>query len=264
MTIHMSTRCVALSVTLGALLAFAPATAGAQSAHGRATGSGMAGMAGMSGMAGDTADPAASSATMSMSGHLMETAHMRMTPRRPENAADDARADSIAAELRSAIAKYTDVQVALRDGYRPFLPNVPQHIYHFTNAHHAIAAQFRFDPAAPTSLLYEKHGDSYTLVGAMYTAPRTASLDALNARVPLSVGQWHEHVNLCVPRRGDRARWAEQKDGKPLFGPDGTITTADACAAADGRFFPQLFGWMIHVHPFATSRGSVWAADHSD
>jgi hypothetical protein len=45
------------------------------------------------------------------------------------------------------------------------------------------------------------------------------------------------------------------------LGPDGSIATADACAAAGGRFFPQLFGWMVHVYPFEKTSEKIWAVE---
>src|SRR5579872_2559684 len=66
-------------------------------------------------------------------GHHMDGAHMHMTPPRPASAEDLSRADHIAATLRNAIEQYRDYRVAIADGYRIFLPNVPQDIYHFTN-----------------------------------------------------------------------------------------------------------------------------------
>ncbi len=60
-------------------------------------------------------------------------------------------------------------------------------------------AAFRFNPEHPTSLLYEKHGDEYKLIGVMYTAPKRFTEDQLDERIPLSVAQWHEHVNFCAP-----------------------------------------------------------------
>jgi len=177
----------------------------------------------------------------------MASAHMRMTPSRVATAADSSRATQEVKVLSAAIANYGDYRVAEADGYRPFLPNVPQKVYHFTNRPRALLATVHFDPAKPTSLLYRKTASGYELVGAMYTAPRSASLEELNRRFPLGIAPWHEHTNICIPRRAELFRAAEQRGGKPLFGPAGSITTAAACTAAGGRFFPVLFGWMVHV-----------------
>jgi len=215
---------------------------------------------GMAGMPMDQSnDPAVQGVNAQMEGALMDMPHMRMTPHEPLQPGDQARADSIVTELKQSLARYQDYKVALADGFRIFLPNVKQKVYHFTNLHSAVYSAFTFDPKSPTSLLYEKSGSGYKLVGAMYTAPRGATLEELNARIPLSVGQWHVHVNLCVPPRGQQQLWKETgSDGKPLFGPKGTITTQEACDAAGGRFIPQLFGWMIHVNPWAADPADVW------
>jgi hypothetical protein len=31
----------------------------------------------------------------------------------------------------------------------------------------------------------------------------------------------------------------------------GSISTQETCDAAGGRFYPQIFGWMVHVYPFS-------------
>jgi hypothetical protein len=185
-------------------------------------------------------------------GHHMEGSHMHMTSLRPADPSDRQRADEIVSALRPALEKYKDYRVALADGFRIFAPNLPQPEYHFTNAWYGFVESFTFDPARPSALLYKKiPGGGWELTGAMYTAPRTATLDQLNERVPLSVAQWHVHINLCIPKQGLRgADWSK-------FGLDGSISTAAACEAADGRFFPQIFGWMVHVYPFR-STDKVW------
>ena len=187
-------------------------------------------------------------------GHHMDGAHMHMTPMRPATPDDVARADQIAAALRQSIEQYKDYRVALAEGYKIFMPNLPQTVYHFTNYWNGFLEGFTFDPARPTSLLYKKAKDGYELVGAMYTAPRSASLEQLNERVPLGIASWHVHTNLCVPRQGQAAHadWTK-------FGLTGSISTPEACSEAGGKFYPQIFGWMVHVYPFETSRAKVWS-----
>lgn len=107
--------------------------------------------------------------------------HMTMTPPRPPAPGDSARAAQIVMTLRAAITKYRDVNVALADGYKPFLPNVPQDVYHFTKRGNGIKAAFAFDAARPTSLLYKKTASGYVLLGAMYTAPYRSSFDELES-----------------------------------------------------------------------------------
>ena len=152
------------------------------------------------------------------------------------------------------------------DGYKMFAPqikNQPQ--YHFTNKWNAIRNQFGFDPARPTSLLYKKDEQGrFHLIGAMYTASKRTSEGDLNDRVPLSVAHWHRHVNWCIPARNAKERWTESKNGRPVFGPLG-VATKDECKAADGRFLPQAFGWMVHANTFAGSDlKSIWHDDHMD
>ncbi|MGC1107330.1 MAG: hypothetical protein WA876_12400 [Candidatus Acidiferrales bacterium] len=185
----------------------------------------------------------------------MNMAHMFMTALRPPNAADQAHAAQIVAALRPAIEKYKDYKVALADGYKIFAPNVPQPIYHFTSRSNALRAQFTFDPARPTSLLYKKVGDGYQLVGAMYTAPKRFTEDQLNQRVPLSVARWHKHVNFCL------APWGtpQSQVDHTKFGFAGSISTEQACSAAGGHWIPQVFNWMVHVYPYQSDPSKIWA-----
>jgi hypothetical protein len=199
---------------------------------------------------------AARSANDSMSHERMEmNAHMFMTDLRPAVAGDQQRAEQILETVRASIEKYRDYKAALADGYQIFLPNVPLPQYHFTNWRYAFEAQFAFNPAHPTSLLYKKTRDGYQLLGAMFTAPKRATDEQLNERVPLSVTRWHKHVNFCMPQPG--TPWG-QTDWKK-FGMAGSIATEEACNAAGGRWTPQIFGWMVHVYPFEKDPEKIWA-----
>jgi len=186
-------------------------------------------------------------------GQHMDAAHMHMTPIEKATPQDIERAGQIAGTLKQSIEKYKDYRVALAEGYRIFLPNLPQPQYHFTNYWNGFLEAFTFDPARPTSLLYTKTKTGYQLIGAMYTAPKTATLEQLNERVPLGVARWHAHTNLCLPKQGQNARadWTK-------FGLTGSISTPEACAAEGGRFYPQIFGWMVHVYPFESSPDKIW------
>lgn len=197
-----------------------------------------------------------------MSGmHMDMNPHMFMTALRPANAADQARAAQILDTLRPTIAKYKDYHVALAEGFKIFLPNVPQQHYHFTNWRYAVEAQFAFNPAHPTSLLYKKTPDGYQLEGAMFTAPKKFTEDQLNDRVPLSVARWHKHVNLCLPAKAGmppKGTPPSQVNHKE-FGLGGSISTEQACAAAGGRWFPEIFNWMVHVYPYESDPDKIWA-----
>jgi len=180
--------------------------------------------------------------------------HMYMTTMRDRTPEDVARAGDIVTKLRAGIEKYKDYHVALNEGFRIFMPNVPQPEYHFTSYKNGFLEAFTFDPARPTSLLYKKTSTGYELVGAMYTMPKRATEDQLNERVPLSVAMWHLHTNLCLPARGQfqNADWTK-------FGLHGTIASKDSCDAAGGRFSPVIFGWMVHVYPYEDSLDKIFA-----
>jgi hypothetical protein len=174
--------------------------------------------------------------------------HLELTPARVATAADSARGDSLLASMRAALEPYRDVHRAEADGYRIFLPKVPQPVYHYTSWLRSIRSAWRFDPTLPGTLLYRRSPDGrWELVGAMFNAPRGASLESLDARFPIGLAQWHRHVNLCLPPRGDRARWGELRNGRPIFGPASPIATEKECRAVGGRFQASLFGWMVHV-----------------
>ena len=191
-------------------------------------------------------------------------AHMEVTPRRPGSSADSSRAAAVARELRTSILKYQDVKQAVADGFRQFAPQLKnQRVYHFTNYGSAFVNAFRFDPAKPTSLLYKKDArGNFVLTGGMYTAPKNASAEDLDKRVPLSVAQWHKHVNWCLPGRGEQSRWAEKKNGRPVFGPLG-VATRKECEDAGGRFHEEVFGWMVHASVFeGNDPETIWGDDH--
>jgi len=210
------------------------------------------------------ADTEASAHVMhSMEGHMDMGPHMKMTELRAEKRGDAARAQQVAEEAREASEKYLDYHAALADGFKIFHPEIPQKMYHFTNYRYAVEAAFRFNPEHPTSLLYEKHGDEYKLIGVMYTAPKRFTEDQLDERIPLSVAQWHEHVNFCMPP-ADRRK--EMLAPHPQFGLRGSIATQEACDAAGGKFYPVVFNWMVHVYPFEKDQANIWSVErqHGD
>jgi hypothetical protein len=201
-------------------------------------------------------DPQAEHGAMDAMSHMHHHQmgpHMYMTALRPATPQDWAKADMIAQQLREAIEKYKDYQVALSEGFRIFMPNLPQKEYHFTSYQNAFLESFTFDPARPTSLLYKKTKTGYDLIGAMYTMPKRVNEDQLNARVPLSVAQWHLHTKMCMPPKGDRGHADLTK-----FGLQGSIITKEACTEAGGIFYPVIFGWMVHVYPFEDTREKIW------
>jgi hypothetical protein len=214
------------------------------------------GMPGMN-MGDEKANEKAAVHDMTRGHHDGHNLHMTMTAMPPQSPEDVQRANEIVTQLRAGIEKYRDYHVALDDGFKIFLPNLPQPEYHFTSYRNGFLEAFTFDAARPTSLLYKKTGTGYELVGAMYTMPKSASEDQLNARIPLSVAMWHLHTNLCMPPK-DQMRSADWTK----FGLQGSIATRDACDAAGGRFSPVIFGWMVHVYPYEDSLDKIFTMHH--
>lgn len=215
-----------------------------------------AGMATLSAQA-TGASASANSASSGSMAHMQ--GHMYMTTLRPLEPGDQQKADAIVAAAKEAMEPYRDYRKALDDGYKIFLPNVPQPQYHFTKTLNALEARDHFDPLKPTSLLYKKLPDGgYQLVGAMYTDRLRATEDELNERIPLSIARWHQHVNFCAAPQGQAT---EYFGPNAKFGLMGSINTKEACDAAGGRFIPHVFGWMVHVYPYETDPQKIWSVD---
>ena len=210
-------------------------------------------------------DPDASMHAMhSMEGHHLDMGpHMKMTALRTPQPGDAEKAQKVVDVARGVMEKYKDYHLALSDDFKIFHPELPQKIYHFTNYRYAFEAAFKFNPEHPTSLLYEKEGDGYRLVGLMYTAPKRFTEDDLNERIPLSIAQWHEHVNFC---RAPAGRRPEALGPHPKFGLRGSITTKEECDAAGGEFLPIVFNWMVHLYPLEKDSAQIWSVDrqHAD
>jgi hypothetical protein len=126
-------------------------------------------------------------------------------------------------------------------------------------------------------LLYEKKTfGGYQLVGAMYSAPAPYTPEQLDQIIPLGLTRRHEHTNICLrpgiteadvtegritPHLNAAAvgagRHSDPRFGyfaDPCFGFMGSIADASSCEAIGGNFHPLIFGWMVHVSPFAHRR----------
>ena len=186
------------------------------------------------------------SAMRAMEGHHMDMGpHMKMTALRDTKPGDAERAAQVAEAARKVAEKYTDYKVALADGFRIFMPNVPQKMYHFTNYGNAFEAVIHFDPGRPTSLLYEKRDDGYKLISVMYTAAKNAGEDELDQRIPLSVAQWHAHINLSLPpRTGERKFWCHTRNlGCKALSPH----KLPATPLAENSFPKSSGGWCMSI-----------------
>ncbi|HZS61107.1 MAG TPA: dienelactone hydrolase family protein [Gemmatimonadaceae bacterium] len=208
----------------------------------------------------DHDNPAVVAAVKAMA--MGETAHLLTTDRRPGSAADSLRGDELVVTIRDAIGKYSTPDLAARDGYRELKDGdtSARAIVHFFNWRNAVEEAIRFNPAKPAALIYRRGRNGYRLLGATYTAPGATTEEALDLRVPLSVGQWHQHVDLCVPKPDDNARWNELgPDDKPVFGPSSSIDTQGGCDSVAGVFKPRVFGWMLEARVFVSDNpDSIW------
>jgi hypothetical protein len=222
-------------------------------------------------------DDSNSSALGGMGAHMKMTPHMTMTELRPATPADTARGQEIIRTMREKLAKYEDAKVAIAAGYVPYMPTVPQDVYHFASRERT-ASEYAgdFDLAEPGSLLYEKKAfGGWKLVGAMYDAPVNDTREQLDKLIPLGLVRWHAHTNICLPAgvteqnvfdgqihtrplarnfegvdAGLRMRYGYLAD--PRFGFTGTIADEASCEEVGGNFHKQIFGWMVHVYPFAS------------
>ncbi len=184
--------------------------------------------------------------------------HMQMSDKRKPQLGDMQKAQQIVAEARSVVAHYSDVNTALRDGYKPFHPTGKMgEEVHYTNYRYNRLEQRNVDYDHPGSILYKRTPEGMQAVGVMYTAPQDSTADQLNAIAPLSIATWHRHVDFCGGPRS--APLKEQFGPHAKFGVQGSIHTEEACKEAHGLWIPVVFGWMTHVYPNAKSSGDVWA-----
>jgi hypothetical protein len=191
-------------------------------------------------------------ASMKMGGH------MQVSLKGKPQAGDEQHAQRIVAAVRNVLADHSDVNTALRDGYRPFHPTgkLGEEV-HYTNYRYNRLEQRHVDYDHPASILYKRTPEGMQSVGVMYSAPQDSTPEQLNAVAPLSIATWHRHVDYCG---GPRGLPLEELFGPHAqFGPQGSIHTEEACNEAHGLWIPVVFGWMTHVYPNAKSPNDVWA-----
>jgi hypothetical protein len=177
--------------------------------------------------------------------------HTRMSEMRETVPPDElAHAQRLVAILRHDLARYRQPAAAERDGYRKEGEDVPVgSLKHFFNYANFAKNHEHLDPQAPAAILYRRTKTGFELAGVMFTAPISASMDELDRRVPLALGHWHSHRNVCVPHKG--APPLRTHEERAPFGFEGRISTRTACDAAGGVFLDNVYGWMTHVYPYA-------------
>jgi hypothetical protein len=166
---------------------------------------------------------------------------MQMTPLSSHvpTRAELARLTWLVHQALAAMARYRDPRVAQRDGYgtAPGL-FVPTQGAHYRNATYAgAAASGQFDPAHPPFLVYNTAHGHAVLSGSVYVMPADATPRQLATIVPLALGSWHQHINLCVVGGPGVLDWQAIL---PIHDPQ-------ACRARPGTSFLARTGWMIHL-----------------
>src|SRR5688572_16626471 len=78
-------------------------------------------------------------------GHHGGDPHMKVTASRQVQPGDRDRADAIVKTLRRVLDPYRHSARAERDGYQPFLANLPLPEYHFTNWRYGFLGAFTFN-----------------------------------------------------------------------------------------------------------------------
>src|SRR5438132_4818639 len=99
-------------------------------------------------------------------------------------------ATNLVDDTRAGIVRFTDVPVALADGYRPTTPPRASTVHYVNPAY----KQVGMDPTRPQALVYANTPSGPTLLGAMYMLPK-ANLAAPD--IGGSLAPWHTHTNLC-------------------------------------------------------------------
>ena len=176
--------------------------------------------------------------------------HTRMSEARDAVPPDElAHAQRLLALLRNDLARYRDPAAAERDGFLKQGEDVPVGaLKHFFKYENFAKNRTHLDPKAPAAILYRRTANGFELAGVMFTAPISAPMDELDRRIPLALGHWHSHRNICMPPKGAPMTTHAQR---APFGFEGSITTHAACDAANGVFLDNVYGWMTHVYPYA-------------
>lgn len=147
------------------------------------------------------------------------------------------------AVARDATAKYADIRAAQADGYLQITQDIPGIAAHFAQPRLLNGSQF--DPAKPSILLYEKHGEDWVFVGVSYTIAKRAGDETQPAGFAGPLDVWHYHQNLCF-----------------TAGPVVSVADAASCRAKGGLHAPQT-PWMLHVWLAKDSPEGIFSDENS-
>lgn len=131
-----------------------------------------------------------------MGAHMRMGPHMTMTESRPTTPEDLKRAREILNTMRATLGKYQDYKVAEADGYLPFMPTIPQDVYHFANRDET-AREYNgdIDIAHPGSLLYVKQ----SFGGWRWSARCTTRHPTRQSRNSMSGFHWVSAIGTPTP-----------------------------------------------------------------
>ncbi|MGI9148354.1 MAG: hypothetical protein ACR2IK_17685 [Chloroflexota bacterium] len=137
-------------------------------------------------------------------------------------------------DTRAGIQAYTNVQVALTDGYRPSTPPLAPTV-HYTNTAYQHDDRI-LDPTRPEALVYANTPGGPVLLGAMYMLPKA---NVAPPDVGGSLTEWHTHTNLCF--------------GLPTFRIDGFQSPFGTCPIGSINAPTPA---MLHIWTGANGTGS--------
>lgn len=168
--------------------------------------------------------PASEGQVLDGEGHF----HRGPAPQQPIDEATRVALQAQQGQARAVAAKYPTVADAEAAGYRKSTVYVPCIGAHYTNTGLAV----RFDPAAPSELLYDGTAPTSRIVGLSYLVYHPGGAPDGFAG-PNDV--WHQHNfngGLCIDRSG------------VVVGAEST--TKAQCEARGGRKVPLDNIWMVH------------------
>jgi len=197
---------------------------------------------------------------MPMGGDMSMGPHMTLTALRPPQDGDRQRADAIRRDAARDADQIRGLSSRRSRRFQALLAEHPAAALSF----HELGQWFGGPRAIRSHASYvaavrERRAAAINS-SAPCTPPRAMRTpDQLNARIPLSIAHWHQHVNMCWGPAGTPA--SDYFGPNARFGLQGSIATPSACDSAGGRFQPVLFNWMVHVYPFETDQAKIWQVD---
>jgi hypothetical protein len=95
-------------------------------------------------------------------------------------------------DTRAGIERFSDLRVALADGYLPMTPPAAPTVHYVNQTY--VRSGDALDPTRPQGLVYANTPNGPLLLGAMYMMPKA---NAPPPNIGGSLVEWHTHSNLC-------------------------------------------------------------------